>query len=387
MLTGKGAVLAASAVLLLTGGLLTGYPELLLLGLGCVAALLVAAVWMLARPRLTTVRAISPPRVPEGDPAYGVLTVTNIGRRRSPPLLVTETLAGRRIAVPLPSLPAGGSTESTYPLPTDRRGRHVLPAPAVGHADPLQLLRTRAAHGRESVLYVYPRAHRIAPLPMAGIRETEGGDAHGSARDGVAFHSLRDYQPGDDWRRIHWPSTARTGTLQVRHHVVPDEPRQLIVLDTSARPYPGAAFEDAARVAASWCLAAGHAGLRFELRTTGDRVGTAGRRQWSSEATTALDQLSVARPAAADPGIAGLPDLVRDLVATGEWITLGLVTGRESAPVRQVLAAIRPWFRAITVVHIGQAEVGQEQPPDGVVVLHARSSTEFADRWSSAVRS
>ncbi|GAB3499801.1 DUF58 domain-containing protein [Amycolatopsis cihanbeyliensis] len=385
MITGKGAALAASAVLLLAGGVLAGYPELIVLGLGCVAALVVAAGWMVARPRLTTVRTISPPRVPEGVPAYGVLTVTNSGRRRSPPLTVTETVAGRRIAVPLPSLPAGGATESTYPLPTECRGRHVLPAPAVGHADPLQLLRTGAAHGRESVLHVYPRTHRIAPLPMPGMRDAEGGDARGSARDGVAFHSLRDYQPGDDWRRIHWPSTARIGTLQVRHHVVPDEPRQLIVLDTSAQPYAGEAFEDATRVAASWCEAAGRAGLPFELRTTGDRIGTTGRRQWDSEMTTALDLLSRVGSSAADRGVTGVPDLVRDLVATGEWITFGLVTGRAAPEEREILAAVRPWFRTITVVHIGQSGTGGRESPAGVVVVDAPTSAEFADRWNSAV--
>ena len=47
------------------------------------------------------------------------------------------------------------------------------------------------------------------------------------------FVSLREYVPGDDPRLIHWPTTARVGTLMIREHVELRRPEFTVVLDTA----------------------------------------------------------------------------------------------------------------------------------------------------------
>lgn len=379
MITRAGEVVAGGAAVLLLAGMWADYPELVMLGLACVAALVVAVVWLLARPRLAAVREVSPSRVQVGASAYGVLTVANKGRRRSPPSLVAETVAGRLVTVPLPSLAAGAEFETVYPLPTGRRGRYVIPALTVGHADPLRLFQVERAWGGESVLYVHPRAHRIAPVPAGGPREVEGPTSSGPPQGGVAFHSLRDYQAGDDWRRIHWKSTARNGTLMVRHNVIPDEPRQLVILDTSAAPYDDESFEEAVRVAASVCVAAGRSGFPLACRTTANPDGAGGAED--GEVTSALDLLSGAQRSAGDRGLPALPDLVRDVVATGEGAALTIVTGRAD-PRPDILTAMRWDFPTTILVRIGRTEPIAPAVVAGVFTIDAPTSTEFAVRWN-----
>jgi uncharacterized protein (DUF58 family) len=378
--TRTGVIVGISSAVLLLIGVLADYPELVMIGLAGVAATLVAALWMLVRPQLGAVREISPHRVPEGETARGVLTVTNTGLRRSPPLVVTETIADRRLSVSLPSLAAGARYETTYPLPTGRRGRYVIPALTIGHSDPLRLMKVGRTCSDGSVLFVHPRVHHVAPVPVGGPRDVEGPTTSRSPEGGMAFHSLREYQPGDDWRLIDWKSTARTGTLVLRHNVIPDEPRHLVVLDTSAEPYEGDSFEDAVRVAASLCVAASESGYPMDLRATG-----AGEQpsNWSDNPTAALDLLSTVDSSTTDRGLEALVEIVRELLATGESAALAVVTGRATPAHIDLLASLRPRFLTLTLIQI--CEAGPETVHRDVIAVTAPTSESFTAKWNHLV--
>ena len=74
--------------------------------------------------------------------------------------------------------------------------------------------------GGTVTLLVQPHVIALDPRPAGRARHLEGPVSDtGAARHAQTFHSLREYVPGDDIRRIHWRSTARTGTLMVRDHV------------------------------------------------------------------------------------------------------------------------------------------------------------------------
>ncbi|SDY98799.1 Protein of unknown function DUF58 [Amycolatopsis xylanica] len=379
MITRTGGAVAGAAVVLTAAGTAADYPELVVLGAAGFAALLLAALWMLARPRLDATRQISPARVREGDPAVAVLRVTNVAHRRSLPLLVTENIAGSRVSVPLPSLAAGAFFETRYPVPTARRGRHEIPPLRVGHADPLRLLHLSRGRGPATALVVHPRSHVIAPLPLGGPRDVEGPTSSNSPQGGVSFHSLRDYQPDDDWRAIHWASSARTGTLMVRRNVIPDEPRHLVVLDTSEGPYTDESFEDAVRVAASLCEAAGEAGYTLDLRTTGHPI-TEGL---DDGVTGALDRLAGIERGDGDRGLLALTDLVTDLVSADEGVALSVVTGRADATHLDALTALRRWFLTVNLIQLGQP--GELAAAHGVLAIDARTSADFAAKWNQLI--
>jgi uncharacterized protein (DUF58 family) len=73
-----------------------------------------------------------------------------------------------------------------------------------------------------------------------------------SQRGGEDFYTLREYQRGDDLRRVHWPSSARTDRLMIRQLETPWQSRALVLLDVRASVYESNdAFETAVSGAAS----------------------------------------------------------------------------------------------------------------------------------------
>lgn len=380
MPTKSGIAVAVAAVLLLGLGWLAGYPELLAIAFAGLAALVIAAAWMMLRPSLAAVREVRPERVSEGEKAMGVITLTNEGRRRSPPILAAEQMAGRQVFVPIPSLAKGAAHTATYHLPTNRRGIFQVGPMSIGHTDPLRLLRVGQVYSTYATLYVHPKLHNVEPVPTGQTRDMDGPTSSYSPQGGVAFHSLREYVPGDDWRLIHWKSTARTQGLMVRHNVVPNQPRLMVVLDTSSFGYTDDSFEHAVSAAASLAMAAIQGGFPLELRTTNG--GAVASDRGGEGAVAALDLLASTQRDKNDPGLAALPGMV----AVDDQVALGVVTGQPDPRSLNVLPTVRRHFLMVSLIQFAaRGNVPRTELP-GVVSLMSRSVAEFADAWNRLVR-
>ncbi|MET0132536.1 MAG: DUF58 domain-containing protein [Kibdelosporangium sp.] len=380
MPTKSGLATAVAAAVLLALGWLADYPELTALGFAGLAALVMAAAWMALRPDLSAVREVRPQRVTEGERALGVITLTNEAKRRSPPILATEQMAGRQVQVPIPSLAGNSSHTTTYHLPTNRRGIFQVGPMAIGHTDPLRLMRVGRVFSAFSTLYVHPQLHNVEPVPTGQTRDMDGPTSSYAPQGGVAFHSLREYVPGDDWRLIHWKSTARTGRMMVRHNVVPNQPRLMVVLDTSSLGYTEDSFENAVSAAASLAIAAIRGGFPLQLRTTGG--GAAASDRAADGAVGALDLLASAQARRDDPGLAALPGMI----SPDDSVALGVVTGQPDPRMLSVLPTIRRHFLMVSLIQFAGLYNSPPAPLNGVVSLTARSTAEFVDAWNKMVR-
>jgi uncharacterized protein (DUF58 family) len=380
MPTRSGVAMAVAAVVLLALGWLADYPELVALGFAALAALLVAAGWMTLRPDLSAVREVRPERVSEGEKAMGVLTLTNESKRRSPPIMASEQMANRQVQVPIPSMAGGGTHATTYYLPTNRRGIFQVGPMSIGHTDPLRLLRVGRVFSAYSTLYVHPRLLNVEPVPTGQTRDMDGPTSSYSPQGGVAFHSLREYVVGDDWRLIHWKSTARTGRMMVRHNVVPNQPRLMVVLDTNSLGYSEESFEAAVSAAASLAIAAIRGGFPLELRTTGGAASASERAQ--DGAVSLLDMLAATKATRDDPGLAALPGMI----STDDSVALGVVTGQPDPRMLSVLPTIRRHFLMVSLIQFSAQYAAPPTPLNGVVSLTVRSAEEFANAWNKLVR-
>jgi len=94
-----------------------------------------------------------------------------------------------------------------------RRGRHVLPEPALRIVGPLGLGAWYRRSGGDLSVLVYPdlpTARRLATSVRRGRFRFEGR-VRGPLGLGTDFETVREYQPDDDIRHVNWRTTARLG--------------------------------------------------------------------------------------------------------------------------------------------------------------------------------
>ncbi len=377
MLTVNGRWTLVAAVLVAAAGVLLGYPLLLALAVMLLVAVLIGLFFVLWRPSLSARQVVQPPVVGVGEAAAALVTVTNTGKRGSSPVVAANQVDGAAAALALPSIPAGESHAASVPLPTTRRGHFSVGPLTIERADPLGLFRVTTHRGSEASLMVHPEIHPMSPLPTGHRREFEGAAAEQPHEGGISFHSLRDYELGDDLRLIHWRSVAKTGTLMVRKNIITSEPRLMILLDTWSGSYTGEDFEDAVRLAASLVQAGCTSHYPVQFRTTSGLSADAAA---SGEGRTAIMRiLAGIQSSDDDPGLNGVLRFADNV----EGVSLGAVTGQPPGERTLGITRARSRFDMVTVVQVGETH---ERPPmriPGALVINGSNSAEVAAKWKA----
>lgn len=233
-----------------------GEIELMVVGVFLVAASLVA-LWSVSRGRSSVrlERHLFPIVVHEGDRATVRIELSHPGHRPLRNVLledeVRELGAARFVAA---RLPAGATLEARYEISCRRRGVYLVGPASVDISDPLGLAQAGGPVGRTDRLVVYPSVEDLDGLPSVRGHDPsqQSSRPHFAPRGGEDFFTLREYQHGDDLRRVHWRSSAKRDELMIRQLENPWQSRSMVLLDPRASSYPtGDAFEQAVRGAAS----------------------------------------------------------------------------------------------------------------------------------------
>ena len=252
---GRGVLLVAVAAWLL--GVRLGWQELFLVAACCLIALLLAVGFVIGRPALGIVLELDPARVRVGDPAAGRLIATNRSRARLRALGVEVPVGLGRATFQLPSLAAGASHEELFVVPTERRAVIGIGPSSAVRTDPLGLLRREGVKQAAVELFVHPKIIGLDSLSPGLQRDLEGQATRDLSASDLAFHTLRDYAPGDDRRHVHWRSSAKAGKLLVRQFQDTRRSQLTVVVDGSVAGYRSAEeFELAISVAGSICVRA-----------------------------------------------------------------------------------------------------------------------------------
>lgn len=97
------------------------------------------------------------------------------------------------------------------------RGAYKIGPVSVSSGDPFALFRSNATLPLEERVVVFPE---VLPLKDLGLRADDPFGLRRSPnrlfKDNIQTVGVRDYLPGDGFRRIHWPASARIGSLQSR---------------------------------------------------------------------------------------------------------------------------------------------------------------------------
>lgn len=178
--------------------------------------LLLSSLLTLGRMRLAVNLELQPQRVRVGDGAAARVLVENTGGRPVLPLVLDVPIGESRAQFHLPTLSPGESYEEFVVIPTNRRA--VLPVGPVttGRGDPFGLVSRRVTWTDLTELFVHPRTVPVDPVGSGLLRDLEGHATNDISMTDLAFHTLREYAPGDDRRYIHWRSSAKLAGTPTR---------------------------------------------------------------------------------------------------------------------------------------------------------------------------
>jgi uncharacterized protein (DUF58 family) len=259
-----GASVAAADIL--------GVEELYAVAAAAAVLLVYAVVWTATRQwRIDVGRRLQPPRIEAGAAGLVVVTLHNRSDTSSPVLTLRDHFGTghRMIEMAVAPLHPQQRISGSYRLPVIGRGVMTLGPLALEATDPFGLARrTRSSHVVATYV-VYPHVERLrAPRVAAGTDRNRGTALRIAGQGNDEFASLREYQQGDDLRRMHWVSTARTDTLMVREDQLERRGQFSVLLDTRTETWSPASFERAVSAAASIGCAALDAGLHARVLTT-----------------------------------------------------------------------------------------------------------------------
>jgi uncharacterized protein (DUF58 family) len=272
VLTTTGWGVAVGSMALIIVGRLLGIFELFLLGAGGGALVVLALVRVATlRLRVDVARELHPARVHAGTPSRVELRVRNRSGMRTPVLTLRDPVGrGRTARVVLAPLSRDETVRAAYRLPTDRRGLLRVGPMAIEVSDPFGIASTTTEGAGVTELTVWPAVDDVLPLPHTSGDEPLGSSDHPNAlsSNGDDFYALRPYVVGDDLRRVHWKSSARSQELLVRQDEMPWQGRATVVLDARRGSHSDESFERAVSAAASVILACHRRHFLVRLVTT-----------------------------------------------------------------------------------------------------------------------
>jgi len=275
-LTTRGRSFLAAAAAAGISAIVLGERDLLRVAVLLAALPLLAAAYVgRSRYKLACTRSLEPGRAPVGSSARVILRLQNMSRLPTGTLLLEDKLPyalGSRPRVVLERLGAHQASSVAYTVRADVRGRYPIGPLVIRLTDPFGLCELTRSFPSIDRLTVIPQ---VFPLPTVRLGGEYAGTGDSRARS-VAVHgeddaATREYRRGDDLRRVHWRSTARTGELMVRREEQPWESRATVVLDTRLAAHrgegPTASFEWAVSAAASIAMHLRQAGYKLRLVT------------------------------------------------------------------------------------------------------------------------
>ena len=277
-LTGAVTPIGWAVIVLVVAGVAVAaafqWVEALACALAGVVALVLAATRVAWKPpHLVSIR-VPNERIVAGQTAVGEIMVRNERNRPVRSGIIELPIGSGTGEFVVPPLGARRSWDEMFLISSRHRGLiNVGPARSV-RSDALGLLRRVRVWDEPVILHVHPRTVRV-PFDATGFQlDVEGVSTGRLSSSDVSFHALRDYEPGDDRRAVHWQSTARLGKLIVRQYEETHRSHHLVIFDNTEGSWDQDPFETAVSAVASLGLANLRESRTVSLATASEWIPT-----------------------------------------------------------------------------------------------------------------
>ena len=348
VVTSFGWLVIGAAIAGFVGAILAGWAEAFALFVACLSLLIIAIILVAAPSPYRVFLRLAQERVVAGQTALGEIRVVNDAARRGGSEVIELPIGTGVAEFVIPGVSSHETWDEFFSVLTRRRGVIEIGPARTVRSDGLGLLRRVRSWDNPVTLYVHPRTVRI-PFEATGFQvDVEGVVTAKLSSSDVSFHALRDYEPGDDRRTVHWQSTARLGKLIVRQYEETHRSHHVIVLDTSRDAWDHDSFETAVSVAGSLGLANLRESRPVSVTTT---------ESWlpSSVAMRLLDSLSEV----SSSSFGDLALRVREAVAQRPGVSaLTLIVGPQTSDADAAhLARLAPIDVPVSIIRIGADNV------------------------------
>ena len=203
----------------------------LALGLDAIILALVVVDGRRARALPITLSRELPATVHQGEPLTVSIVAVNEGEVAAR-LRVREVLAPELVAAPVDiaaTLPPGSRARRPYTVTPRLRGLAALAPVSYRLLGPWGLCWIAGSVSEGQSVKVYPRVHLEGEAGLLLKQASRRRGANPVSVRGISteLYALREYLPGDDYRRIHWKASARSrrpvtreNTWEQHQHVV-----------------------------------------------------------------------------------------------------------------------------------------------------------------------
>ncbi|MDR1852688.1 MAG: DUF58 domain-containing protein [Propionibacteriaceae bacterium] len=316
-----GALIAAWA------GWGAGWVEARAIAAAFALAFLAAVLSVLGRSRFAVDIVLPSERTVVGKAAVGEIRVRGVGLRASAGVIelpVTSASGTALAQFVVPALASGEEWRELFAVPARRRSVVEVGPPRSVRSDALGLLRKTKLWSAKQTLYVNPLTIFV-PFDATGFQlDIEGVTTAMLSSSDVSFHALRDYQPGDDQRFVHWPSSAKHGHLIVRQFEETRRSHHLVALNTGLASWDAERFEIGVSIAASLARAGMGYGKTVSLITSDAWISTASPAQMLDELTAVTRKDSPPLISQVGEALAAKPSTSVLTIVTGEEDEFGL---------------------------------------------------------------
>ena len=364
------------------GALWVVFGESIMLGVGFFLVLAVGGGILYVRstvPSVGVTRHVSPFQVHDGDRA--VVEISLSTNRRIAQAVVVDEIPGlgtaRFVANRIePHDPMNGR----YEVLCRPRGVYAVGPAVVQVRDPLALTEAGGTAGSIDRLVVFPVVEDLDGLPVGRGHDptVNASRASFAQTGGDDFFTLREYQHGDDLRRVHWPSTAKRDELMIRQLEMPWQSRAHILLDPRRSVYANDdAFEHAVSGLASvfrHLFKNGYTPTLWIGNGSGTVVGT------TDGYGIAMETLATVQPVPVLDLMSAVGRLRRNGMSGG---VLVLVTGRPDDAVLGTYRSLgKDFYR--TIVMSASSEPADALVPfarAGAVTMSSHPPDQWAPEW------
>jgi uncharacterized protein (DUF58 family) len=384
MPTLRGWALSGAGLALLVLWYALGEVELLLTGVFLLLAQAVALIHVRRRrPNLEVNRRLGSSTVHDGETTTVTLLIENPSRHGVSRLSIEDDVNRLGVAVfEVARLKSKESATATYRVTCRPRGVYRVGPTIARVSDPLGLAETSELTGPADRIVVYPAVEELSGFPIVRGQDPamQASRPEHAQRGGEDFYTLREYQLGDDLRRVHWPSSARTDELMIRQLETPWQSRALVLLDVRSTSYESQdAFEKAVSGAATVVTHLVASGFDADL-WAGDAEAIDAARY-----SSAMERLALVQP---DPAIdiEAVAGRIRQKGGGGALVIVTGVADRPLLGVQQLLAGDFPTTVLMTAsASTSQTLVGFHRM--GVTTVSVAPDQAWAPTWMIAMRS